>query len=97
MLAEDLAMSTPLLDAVLAAPEGERRHRLLRAAIFEKPALSAEVSSCIRVPRAHGAGWNKVEAEVKYEQALDASQLVGRPCSELKQAWEWSCERRLQS
>ena len=97
MLAEDLALPTPILDAVLAAPEGERRHRLLRAAVFQKPALSAEASACIRAPGAHGAGWNEVEAEVKYELALDASQLVGRPCSELKQAWEWSCERRLQS
>ena len=95
MLAEDLALATPLLDAILAAPDGERRHRLLRAAIFEKPALSAEASACIRAPGTHGAqGGSEVEAEVKYELALDASQLVGRPCSELKQAWEWSCERR---
>ena len=48
MITEDLAMPTPLLDAVLAAPESERRHRLLRAAISEKPALSKEVGACIR-------------------------------------------------
>ena len=99
--AEDLALPTPLLDSVLAAPEGERRHRLLRAAIFEKPALSAEASACIRAPRAHGAqGWNEAEAmwnlaaEAKYDLAFDASQLVVRPCSELKLEWSWSCERR---
>ena len=105
MITEDLAMPTPLLDAILAAPDGERRHRLLRAAIFEKPALSAEASACIRAPSVHGAqGWNEDEAmwdlaaEAKYELACDASQLVVRPCSELKQEWKWSCElRRLQS
>ena len=101
MITEDLAMPTPLLDSVLAAPDGERRHRLLRAAIFEKPALSAEASACIRAPRVHGAqGWNEAEAmwnlaaEAKYDLAFDASQLVVRPCSELKLEWSWSCERR---
>ena len=102
---EDLALPTPLLDAVLAAPESERRHRLLRAAIFEKPALSAEASACIRAPRVHGAqGWNEAEAmwnlaaEAKYDLAFDASQLVVRPCSELKFEWSCSCEgRRSQS
>ena len=99
MLADDLALPTPILDAILAAPEGERRHRLLHAALFEKPVLSAEASACIRAPRAHGAqGWNEAEAEAKYELALDASQLVVRPCSELKFEWSCSCEgRRLQS
>ena len=96
-----LALPTPLLDSVLAAPEGERRHRLLCAAIFAKPGLSAEASACIRAPRAHGAqGWNEantmwdLEAEAKYELALDASQLVVRPCSELKLEWSCSCEGR---
>ena len=105
MLADDLALATPILDAILAAPDGERRHRLLRAAIFEKPALSAEASACIRAPRAHGAqGWNEDEAmwnlaaEAKYDLACDASQLVVRPCSELKFEWSCSCEgRRSQS
>lgn len=105
MITEDLALPTPILDSVLSAPESERRHRLLRAAIFQKPGLSAEAGACVRAPGAHGAqGWNEAEAmwnlaaEAKYELALDASQLVLRPCSELKLEWEWSCEgRRLQS
>ena len=94
-------METPLIDHLLTLADDEQPHRLLRCDIFQKPALEAEISACIRNPKEHGmetyneakAMWD-LEAERRERLVWRCWDMVHTPCSTLHDMWEWSCAER---
>ena len=77
-------METPILDKLLSISDaGRRLHKTLHAAIWFRPALSAEVQDVIANPDDHN--------EDVYELALYTWTYTAMAWSELKLHWEMSC------
>lgn len=77
-------METPVLDKLLSiAAAAGRRHKMLHAAIWRRPALTAELENVV-------ANYDDYDEE-HYELALDAWTYTAMARSDLQFHWEISC------